>query len=453
MLQENSDISDWQVAILTDEDSILNRFKDLLHNFKYSDKSISLIQFNSSEVAKLALSQNNPFAILILPIDKHNYDECWELIDTIRKSYQNESIRLLVFTDIPQEREKMVNNNISESQSLKNICEPSFIKALNICLKSYSALNAIAFSIKNIKITNVPKPSNIVEIHENEEKYRQMLDALNVPIFITRLMDNKIVFLNENAKDKFKIFSINQAMAINKEELYCDKEQHYNMSKVLQNKQSLDNYELHMQNLLGQDFYVLKSSKIIQYFGVDCELSTFKDITPRKKMEEELRKLATQDSLTGLHNRHHFMSLGEKEIKRSRRLGSKLSAMMIDIDHFKKINDTYGHKTGDDVLKAFANVFKTVLRDIDVYGRLGGEEFGVILPETPFALAQNIGERLRNEIKNIRIFVKNEIVKITASIGVTQLITDEDNMETLLHRADMGLYEAKNTGRDKVIII
>ena len=164
-----------------------------------------------------------------------------------------------------------------------------------------------------------------------------------------------------------------------------------------------------------------------------------------------IKELARMDALTGLNNRRHFFYLAEQEVKRARRYDRKLAAMMLDIDHFKHVNDTYGHASGDKVLQAIAELSKRTLRKQDTIGRYGGEEFAVILPETDISRAMEVAERLRVAIASCPIDISQGTVDLTVSIGVAALDTDGNMaVESLLDRADKALYAAKREGRDCV---
>ncbi len=186
-----------------------------------------------------------------------------------------------------------------------------------------------------------------------------------------------------------------------------------------------------------------------QSFGF---VSTYVDITEHKEMAERLRALANTDDLTGLNNRRYFTSLLSREIKRCQRNGSPLSLLLFDLDHFKLVNDTHGHHIGDLALKEFARTCRALLRDIDVFGRMGGEEFCIFLPETEYENAFILAERLRKAVENIEL--KNDegqLVPIRVSIGISSYDSMmEDRIEDMLQRADKALYRAKNSGRNRI---
>jgi len=176
------------------------------------------------------------------------------------------------------------------------------------------------------------------------------------------------------------------------------------------------------------------------------------EIEQRKLLEEELRKLATTDYLTGLFIRRQLFELGEKEISRAKRNNAPLSLMILDIDHFKSINDTYGHATGDEVLKNFSTMFRDSLRNVDIVCRFGGEEFVAILPDTDIQLAMEVAQRLRLNIETSIMPVEDNELRYTISIGLTGLREKDTSINQLINRADEALYHAKKSGRNQVIV-
>lgn len=177
-------------------------------------------------------------------------------------------------------------------------------------------------------------------------------------------------------------------------------------------------------------------------------LSVGHDISQRKELETELRKLATTDSLTGIANRRRFLSKAPKEVTRSQRYGRDLSVLMLDVDHFKTINDRYGHAVGDQVLCRLVEVCNDELREHDVIGRLGGEEFAILLPETVLETARAVAERLRENIEATT--VDGQSFHFTVSFGVAQVKGSEETAEEVIRRADEALYRAKQKGRNRV---
>jgi two-component system phosphate regulon sensor histidine kinase PhoR len=174
----------------------------------------------------------------------------------------------------------------------------------------------------------------------------------------------------------------------------------------------------------------------------------FADITERTRMQDELRQLSERDPLTSLYNRRKLYLLLAGELKRSRRHGHPLSLMLLDIDHFKRINDTFGHDIGDLVLAQAAQLISAMLRLTDILARYGGEEFVIACPETDMDGAAVLAEKLRSAIGDFRFPTAGEV---TISIGIS-LLKNGDDVNSLIKRADTALYVAKETGRNRVVL-
>ena len=180
-----------------------------------------------------------------------------------------------------------------------------------------------------------------------------------------------------------------------------------------------------------------------RWFGVT------QDITERKQMEEALSHLATVDDLTGLFNRRTFIQRLNEEISRTERSGGTAVIMMLDLDHFKTVNDIYGHVIGDKVLRKFAALLRSSIREIDIPGRLGGEEFGVILPETTMEAATPVIRRILKNTRRKIFETEAGDIHLTTSIGYTCFNVDVTKADELLARADQALYRGKKKGRDR----
>ena len=166
----------------------------------------------------------------------------------------------------------------------------------------------------------------------------------------------------------------------------------------------------------------------------------------------EVSRLANTDSLTGVWNRHHFFEQADKEFRRALRYHRALSVIMFDIDHFKQVNDRYGHLAGDQVLKALSGAVQKTIRDVDLLCRYGGEEFLIVLPETDLEPAREGAERLRREVEELVVQTDAGPVHVTISLGVAALRDESGpNLERLISRADDALYAAKAAGRNKVM--
>ena len=196
-----------------------------------------------------------------------------------------------------------------------------------------------------------------------------------------------------------------------------------------------------LQHYMGTDFVVPD--------GKMCNL--FEAISGHY---QELEYWARFDPLiTGVANRRYFVEIVEAEMARSSRYGKSPSILMMDIDQFKEVNDAHGHQAGDIVLQALYETCKIVLREVDTVGRWGGDEFAILLPETPPAIAAQVAERLRGAIENTVVPLEmHSPLHFSVSIGCASRITKDDNMDTILNLADKALYDAKRTGRNRVCV-
>jgi diguanylate cyclase (GGDEF)-like protein len=180
-------------------------------------------------------------------------------------------------------------------------------------------------------------------------------------------------------------------------------------------------------------------------------LRVIEDITERKRLEAELRELAVTDVLTGLPNRRAFMARLEEEHARIRRFDAQQAAvLMLDLDYFKRINDSYGHPTGDAVLRQVAVLIRDEIRKVDLCGRIGGEEFAILVAGAGTAAAQEFAERVRRKIAGSPIAHEGRVITVTASIGIAVMQANDADADAALLRADRALYQAKEGGRNQV---
>ncbi|HEX6930058.1 MAG TPA: diguanylate cyclase, partial [Gammaproteobacteria bacterium] len=166
----------------------------------------------------------------------------------------------------------------------------------------------------------------------------------------------------------------------------------------------------------------------------------------------ELQNLATIDTLTQVHNRRYFFELAELEFARGKRYGRDVALILLDADNFKKVNDNYGREIGDRMLKIMANSCRNNLRHFDIIGRYGGEDFIIMLPETPMNVAADVADRVRKSIESIHMDTHKGELTMTVSVGVAVATENVPDLPALINRADMALYEAKRAGRNKVVV-
>lgn len=205
----------------------------------------------------------------------------------------------------------------------------------------------------------------------------------------------------------------------------------------------------------GTRFWAELSASLLPERGGDAGgpgmVGVVADVTERRRMMEEIYRLARTDSLTGLWNRGYFMDMAQRELARARRERQPASIIMVDADHFKRVNDTHGHQAGDEALRCLARVLSTSVREADLPARLGGEEFVVLLPGAERSAATAVAERIRSTIRDTHLRCPSgDCFCLTVSLGVAISPRAQDSLEHLIRRADAALYAAKNAGRNRV---
>ena len=186
--------------------------------------------------------------------------------------------------------------------------------------------------------------------------------------------------------------------------------------------------------------------------SVDYLVALIQDITQRKHLEKILQQQATTDELTGLFNRRYFLELAPRELKRATRRHDWISVALLDVDHFKQINDTYGHQAGDQALIAFAKTCQQHIREMDMLARFGGDEFVLLLPEADSEQACEVVERIRLALALAPVDHRGQPIPMTLSAGIACWADEPEPLDDLLGRADQGLYQAKNQGRNGIIV-
>jgi len=215
-----------------------------------------------------------------------------------------------------------------------------------------------------------------------------------------------------------------------------------------------DNAEKHLAFLNGANDFL---SKPVDPLELQARIHIHQHLARTiRELEDSRRALAEQattDSLTHLQNRRSLYSQAEQHLISCRRYGKDMSLLLLDIDHFKKVNDTHGHQAGDDVLVAVARLLKRMIRSVDAVARFGGEEFAILMPETNRLGAAVLGERIRSAIEKETMQSGGKVIPVTVSIGIVTLAAEEvESIDQLLSIADRRLYMAKNSGRNRICI-
>ncbi len=289
---------------------------------------------------------------------------------------------------------------------------------------------------------------------ESEEKYQDLYN--NAPdMYFTVRQDGIVSSVNRSGAESLG-YSVDELIngpvwkVVHPAELTRVKRQ---MTAIFQNRQRESTLEFRKIRKDGSVLWVQERIRVPPQHDDSLPMAYIncRDITKRKHMEVELEYLATHDTLTGLFSRDMLLQQTNDELARAQRYDHALSIFSLDIDHFKHINDTYGHSAGDAVLRGFAGILKSSIRKTDCAARVGGDEFVIILPETPLAKAEELAERICNQIAEHPFAIEeDEKLRITASIGIATFPEHAHSSEELLKIVDSAMYAAKDAGRNQV---
>jgi diguanylate cyclase (GGDEF)-like protein/PAS domain S-box-containing protein len=287
-------------------------------------------------------------------------------------------------------------------------------------------------------------------VRRSEQNVRALFAASPIAMVLVRAEDSTVLFGNKRCADLFG-FTLEELQGKKSPDYYVDPNARERVLGRVMAEGQVDGEVVLMRRSSGEEFWALLSARAIEFEGAPALLAGISDITPQKRLEERLRELAMHDELTGLYNRRHFIELAESEFARVRRTGTPLSLAMVDIDHFKRVNDFFGHAVGDLALKELASAMRETLRGSDVPARFGGEEFVLLLTDTPLEGALSVTERLRERVGRSEVMAgQDRVARFTISAGVAELAAGE-TFESLLARADEALYRAKAEGRNRTL--
>ncbi|MFN3598811.1 MAG: diguanylate cyclase [Aquificaceae bacterium] len=291
---------------------------------------------------------------------------------------------------------------------------------------------------------------DITERHEKDELFHLLAETNPYGVLIYDFHQNKILYGNRSL-EKITGYSLEEILKMEKPIKVVHPRERAKLLKVIamwmQGYREQITYRTQLVRKDGRSIHVEVSSVVVQYRRKPVSFITIKDITEDIEREKLYRRLATTDPLTGIYNRYSLYQSLEKILHNAERYKEVFSLLMLDIDNFKKINDTYGHLVGDSVLKAVAEAIKGVIRKSDIFGRFGGEEFLLILPKTrdPY----RVGEKIRKVVESLRF---EEGLSITLSVGGT-VYKEGDSVNSLVQRADYALYRAKALGKNRVVLV
>lgn len=286
---------------------------------------------------------------------------------------------------------------------------------------------------------------------ESQKMLETVFAAIPIPMVVGAVADGRVLRVNDAARGYF-CGEAEGSTGENIGQIEMDSVSRALFRRILARDRRVSELEVRLSMPDGTQRDVLLSAATVKAGGVESVVISGIDISARKAVEARLERLATTDSLTGVANRSHFFDRAEGEIKRAARIRAPLSVLMIDLDHFKRINDEFGHAVGDAALVEFAHQCGRALRDSDILARYGGEEFVALLRDTDAQGAIAAAERLREAAAAVELPGGSAARRLSVSIGVAAALQGETEIDPALARADEALYRAKASGRDRIVL-
>ena len=286
-----------------------------------------------------------------------------------------------------------------------------------------------------------------------KEKTRKTLfwDVAPFPILLTKLVDDSVVYMN-TACQKVLGLADTQKTNLRFSSFFVNPNKRLELIEQTKTDEVVDNFEveLNIQNSDQKTLWITLSSRVFEMDGDVVLYINFTNITTQKKTEQELFVQASTDALTGLYNRRQFFALSNQAFALAKRNQTPFCVLMLDIDHFKSINDTYGHDVGDLVLKHLSSIMTQTLRQSDVIARWGGEEFIIFLQDTPPENGLTPANKLREAVEATSVTANNQVIRFTISLGVSA--SQVADIAHLQKEADLALYYSKEHGRNQVTL-
>ncbi|MBK1837397.1 diguanylate cyclase [Azospirillum sp. YIM B02556] len=454
----------WPILVVDDDEQVHAMTRVLLNDFEFDGRHFAVISAFSAAEARAILAQRSDVPVVLLDVVMETQDAGLRLVHYIRRDLGNRHIRIILRTGQPgqaPEREAIVAYDINDYKSKAELTAQKLFTSLVGAVRGWCDLVTIETLNQSLERRVAERTAELERQTAVADEQRRFIENL------VELMPSPVWY--RDAAGRYAL--CNRAFR----ELFpnADDGSDWTFDHQTTDRQAIDGTESG-QVPAGMDTVSFETS--VEGEGGDRrELLVIKrplatpggeaagvigiatDITERRRMEHELHRLATTDPLSGAYNRRHILDLLERLLSGqglapdSRQDGGAACLVMLDIDHFKRINDELGHAAGDVAIRRAVEEIRSHLRATDHIGRIGGEEFAILLPGTSHADGAVIAERLRDGLARLTITLADgRHFRLTGSFGLTQLRPPGDSVESVLGRADQALYRAKALGRNRV---
>ncbi len=451
-------IEPWPVLVVDDDEQVHAMTRLLLNDFEFEGRRFAIVSAYSAVEARAILAERSDLPVVLLDVVMETHDAGLRLVHHIRRDLGNRHIRIILRTGQPgqaPEREIIVTYDINDYKSKAELTAQKLFTSVISAVRGWRDLVTIETLNQSLERRVAERTAELerqTALADEQRRFiENLVELMPSPVWYKDAA-GRYALCNRAFRDLFSDDAQQTERAIGKAR----------RTETGQVEQTTEtdafSFETSVVGPEGDthELLVVKRPLTTNDGGDAGLIGIAADITERRRMERELHRLATTDPLSGVHNRRHILDLLEQlltgqEVRNSRQGTGPACLIMLDIDHFKRINDGLGHAAGDDAIRKTVDEIRGHLRVTDQIGRIGGEEFAILLPETSCSAGAAIAERLRGGLAALAIPLSDgRHFQLTASFGLTEIRPLEDTVETVLGRADQALYRAKAGGRNRV---
>ena len=463
----------WLVLVVDDDAQVHAMTRVLLGDFRFENRPFAMISAFSAAEARAILAERPDVPVMLLDVVMEAQDSGLELVHHIRRDLGNQRIRIILRTGQPgqaPERDVILSYDINDYKAKSELTSQKLFTSLVGALRAWRDITTIEQMNQSLEQRVAERTAELARQRAQAEEQRRfvehLIEMMPSPVWYENAQGRRVLS-NRAFRDLFPQApapdgapdGAQNGVPAGVPDGGPDQAGDAGAVPVGQGRwvpatdpsSTVFETSVTVPGGFTRELLVVRKALPAEEGSPQGSIGIATDITARRLMERELHRLAITDALSGVHNRRHLLGILAIAVAKAAVGAEPCSLVMLDIDHFKRINDEHGHATGDRTIEFVAAEIREHLRGTDSIGRIGGEEFAILLPGAALKAAGAIAERIRAGIAAAPIPLPDgRVHPITASFGVTELRPGQDSVEAVLHRADEALYRAKANGRNRI---
>ena len=440
----------WPILVVDDDEQVHAMTRLLLKDFDFDGRDFEMLSAHSAAQARAILAGRPDIPVVLLDVVMETPDAGLKLVHHIRRELGNRHIRIILRTGQPgqaPEREVVVAYDINDYRAKNDLTSDRLFTSLVSALRGWRDLTTIECLNRSLEARVAERTAELARRQAVAEEQTRFVENL------VELMPSPVWYQEAGGTYRICNRAFRALFGGGMAAEGADPPALGALAPPVAGEEPIPAVETAVMDADGQVREVLVMRKALAgpSGGTVGVVGIAMDITERRRMERELHRLAITDPLSGTFNRRHLLDRVDAALRDMEAGGRPFCLVMLDIDHFKRINDAHGHAAGDEAIRTSVAEIRRHLRASDSVGRIGGEEFAILLPDTTLDAAAGIAERLRVGLAAAAVpLPQGHSLGLTASFGITQARGALDTMEAVLHRADQALYRAKALGRNRI---